>query len=492
MNSHMNMNNGPNINHNIGPNMNQNIGPNMNHNMGPNMNQNMGPNMNQNMGPNLNHNMGNNINPNIGPNMGPNIGPNMGVNMAPNINNKMGGNLNQNTDLQAQSQQNVPYNAQEQMLNMQREDFERSERSVFVGNIPYEATDEQLKNIFQTAGEVRSFRLVTDRETGKPKGYGFAEYNDKQTAMSAMRNLNGKEIFGRSLRVDHATSERNKNQFNDDGTLKIIAPPPDSEYGEACDPSIAPEVINKVVSNLPPDQMYQLMHQMKCCIEKNPEDAKTMLLQNPQLGYAFLQCQVIMKLIAPNTALSLLYPHSNFVTQSESVPEVNKVKQVETSIASSMPKFSQPTVAEPKKLKQDSSSSENIEVEPQMGGFGSFDAPSPPSKSFNSPNKSNFSKSGSPNNFSKQDPFHSQQPQSSRMRDPRKRISNDQPPSFIQEKRNSNSNAYSGSASPGGNDFEKRKLIMQVLKLTPEQIEKLPEDQRKNISILKKGLQNNM
>merc|ERR1719354_809396 len=123
MNSHMNINNGPNINHNIGPNMNQNIGPNMNHNMGPNMNQ----------------------------NMGPNIGPNMGVNMAPNMNNNMGGNLNQVTDLQAQSQQNVPYNAQEQMLNMQREDFERSERSVFVGNIPYEATDEQLKNIFQTA-----------------------------------------------------------------------------------------------------------------------------------------------------------------------------------------------------------------------------------------------------------------------------------------------------------------------------------------------------
>merc|ERR1719376_1324778 len=206
------MNKGPNINHNLGPNMNQNIGPNMNHNI----NHNLGPNMNQNIGPNMNHNMG----PNMNLNMGPNVGPNMGVNMAPNMNHNMGANLNQNPDLQAQSQPNVSYNAQEQMLNMQREDFERSERSVFVGNIPYEATDEQLKSIFQQAGEVRSFRLVTDRETGKPKGYGFAEYNDKQTAMSAMRNLNGKEIFGRSLRVDHATSERNKNQFNDDGTLK--------------------------------------------------------------------------------------------------------------------------------------------------------------------------------------------------------------------------------------------------------------------------------
>ena len=470
--------------------MNMNNGPNINHNMGPNMNQNMGLNMNQNM----NQNMNTNVNGNIGSNMRPNVVPNMGINMAPNINQNMSSTLNQNADLQNQSSQaNISYNAQEQMLNMQREDFERSERSVFVGNIPYEATDEQLKVIFQKAGEVRSFRLVTDRETGKPKGYGFAEYNDKETAMSAMRNLNGKEIFGRSLRVDHATSERNKNQFNEDGTLKVIAPPPDSEYGEFCDPSVAPEVINKVVSNLPPDQMYQLMHQMKCCIENNPEDVKTMLLQNPQLGYAFLQCQVIMKLIDPSTALSLLYPHNSFVTQSENLPEVNKVKEIENT-SSSMPKFSQPSVVESKRLKLDSSpfSSQNNEVEPQMGGFGSFDAPSPPSKIFNSPPKSNISKPASPKSFSKQDPFHNQQPQSSRMRDPRKRTSNDLPPNFLPDKRNNNTNMFSGSSSPGGNDLEKRKLIMQVLKLTPEQIEMLPEDQRKNITILKKGLKNNL
>lgn len=44
------------------------------------------------------------------------------------------------------------------------------------------------------------FRLVYDRETGKPKGYGFCEYKDQETAMSAMRNLNGFELNGRTLR----------------------------------------------------------------------------------------------------------------------------------------------------------------------------------------------------------------------------------------------------------------------------------------------------
>lgn len=59
----------------------------------------------------------------------------------------------------------------------------------------------------------RSSRLVYDRETGKPKGYGFCEYQDQETALSAMRNLNGREFSGRALRVDNAASEKNKEEL---------------------------------------------------------------------------------------------------------------------------------------------------------------------------------------------------------------------------------------------------------------------------------------
>ncbi|PIK50843.1 Cleavage stimulation factor subunit 2 [Apostichopus japonicus] len=62
---------------------------------------------------------------------------------------------------------------------------------------------------------VLSFRLVYDRDTGKPKGYGFCEYQDEETALSAMRNLNGYDINGRALRVDYATTEKNKEEMKD-------------------------------------------------------------------------------------------------------------------------------------------------------------------------------------------------------------------------------------------------------------------------------------
>lgn len=61
-------------------------------------------------------------------------------------------------------------------------------RSVFVGNIPYEMTEEQLVDILREVGPLVSFKLMFDRDTGKSRGYGFCEYADPETAASAIRN----------------------------------------------------------------------------------------------------------------------------------------------------------------------------------------------------------------------------------------------------------------------------------------------------------------
>ncbi|KAI3866901.1 hypothetical protein MKX03_027134 [Papaver bracteatum] len=82
------------------------------------------------------------------------------------------------------------------------------QRNVFVGNIPYDTTEEQLVQIYEEVGHVVSFRLVIDKETGKPKGFGFCEYKDEETSLSARRILQGYEINGRQLRVDFAESDK--------------------------------------------------------------------------------------------------------------------------------------------------------------------------------------------------------------------------------------------------------------------------------------------
>ncbi|TKC52593.1 hypothetical protein EI555_018042 [Monodon monoceros] len=154
-------------------------------------------------------------------------------------------------------------------------------------------------------------RLVYDRETGKPKGCGFCEYQDQETALSAMRNLNGCEFSGRALRVDSAASKKNKEELKSLGTG---APVIESPYGETISPEDAPESISKAVASLPPEQMFELMKQMKLCVQNSPQEARNMSLQNPQLAYALLQAQVVMRTVDPEIALKILHRQTNIPT----------------------------------------------------------------------------------------------------------------------------------------------------------------------------------
>ena len=67
-------------------------------------------------------------------------------------------------------------------------------RSVFVSNIPYEVSDDKLKEILGEVGHIVSFRMIMDTETFKPKGFAFCEFEDSGIANSAIRNLNGREV----------------------------------------------------------------------------------------------------------------------------------------------------------------------------------------------------------------------------------------------------------------------------------------------------------
>lgn len=73
---------------------------------------------------------------------------------------------------------------------------------MYVGNLPFSATEAELRELFEKHGSVDSINLITDRDTGRPRGFGFVEMNDGADA--AMSALNGYEMGGRNLTVSEA------------------------------------------------------------------------------------------------------------------------------------------------------------------------------------------------------------------------------------------------------------------------------------------------
>ena len=75
--------------------------------------------------------------------------------------------------------------------------------SIYVGNLPFSATEEQVREFFSAHGEVQRVHLVTDRETGRPRGFGFVEMDDAE-GRAAIEALNGKDLDGRPLTINEA------------------------------------------------------------------------------------------------------------------------------------------------------------------------------------------------------------------------------------------------------------------------------------------------
>ena len=77
-------------------------------------------------------------------------------------------------------------------------------KSIYVGNLPFSATEEEVQNLFAGFGEVSRVHLVKDRETGRPRGFGFVEMPDDDSAAKAIEGLDQSELDGRTLRINEA------------------------------------------------------------------------------------------------------------------------------------------------------------------------------------------------------------------------------------------------------------------------------------------------
>lgn len=77
-------------------------------------------------------------------------------------------------------------------------------KKLYVGNLPYSATEEQVRDLFEPHGDVSSIAMINDRETGRFRGFCFVEMSDDSEAQAAIEALDGQDMGGRSLRVNEA------------------------------------------------------------------------------------------------------------------------------------------------------------------------------------------------------------------------------------------------------------------------------------------------
>ena len=80
--------------------------------------------------------------------------------------------------------------------------------NIYVGNLTYEASEADVRQVFETFGEVTSVKIITDKYTGQSRGIGFVEMANKKDALTAISDLNGKELKGRALKVNEAQPKK--------------------------------------------------------------------------------------------------------------------------------------------------------------------------------------------------------------------------------------------------------------------------------------------
>jgi len=182
--------------------------------------------------------------------------------------------------------------------------------------------EDQLIDVFKSVGQVIGFRLVFDRDTGKPKGYGFCEFADHETAASAVRNLNNTDVGGRPLRIDLADSDpflegktTVRGELLDGGFPGPSEPrsqwrPPGGRAPET-EPFLANlppgiqvpkgssvlDSISQLLASMAPNQLMEVLAQMKAFVITHPEHARILLVKQPQLAYALFQALLLNKIV---------------------------------------------------------------------------------------------------------------------------------------------------------------------------------------------------
>lgn len=102
---------------------------------------------------------------------------------------------------------------QQQTQNQQSQGAQNPHNSIYVGNIAWRTTEQEIGDTFANFGYVNSVKIITDKETGRSKGFGFVEFADRQIIQNVIQQMNGYTLNGRQLRVNQATGVKQNNNM---------------------------------------------------------------------------------------------------------------------------------------------------------------------------------------------------------------------------------------------------------------------------------------
>lgn len=165
--------------------------------------------------------------------------------------------------------------------------------SVFLASIPFEYTEEQVLDVAKSVGPVADIKLLFDPVTGKSRGCAHVRYNDNETALSAVRNLNNLNVGNRYLRC---TISNEEDAFGDSimGATNKLPPLP---LGVQLFPGQnALQAISALLSSLDLQSAGRLMKEAKTMSLENPVLMKKLLDQCPQLSHALVETSLMINL----------------------------------------------------------------------------------------------------------------------------------------------------------------------------------------------------
>lgn len=175
---------------------------------------------------------------------------------------------------------------------------------IFVGNLAFNTTEEQLHQAFSDIGRVVNVRLVTDVDTGKPRGFAFVEFQDAQAALSAIRNMNDYELNGRRLRVNFSNSSHLEDLAGklgmDLSQAKRQQQQPNQQQQQQATPALGTTAVADALKAMSKAEMYDVVAKIK---ELDAEEARRLLASHPQLPEAILFCMSKLDMVkTPMTA----------------------------------------------------------------------------------------------------------------------------------------------------------------------------------------------